>query len=96
MSDGRKKSGATKLSSTGGMTNPVTSGTSAPPDVLPIGDPFERMLTTPKESLIQRAASPRRNTASPLKSKGNDACLEQLPKLSGNVLWKIFIIEFLY
>lgn len=54
-------------------------------DALPIGDPFERMLTTPKESLIQRAASPRRATASPLKAKGKaEVYLEQLPKISGN------------
>lgn len=65
------------------VTSPTVispSGTAA----LPIGDPFERMLTTPKESLIQRAASPRRNAPSPLKSRAaTEVCLEQLPKISG-------------
>ncbi len=53
---------------------------------LPIGDPFERILTTPKGSLIQRVASPRRSTSSPLKSRGNPSeivCLEHLPRLNG-------------
>jgi hypothetical protein len=55
-------------------------------DTLPIGDPFERMLTTPKESLIQRASSPRRATASPLKHKEKaEICLEQLPKIAGTL-----------
>ena len=55
---------------------------------LPIGDPFERILTTPKESLIRRTASPRRSTASPLKSSsnGSDTCFEILPKISGNLI----------
>ena len=82
MTEGRKKKPTTKPLDS---SNNVASVTNVP-DVLPIGDPFERMLTTPKESLIQRAASPRRSTASPLKSsKGGTAeiFLEQLPKLSG-------------
>lgn len=77
--DGRnkKKSLSTTISS---IPNSSTSNPN-----LPIGDPFERILTTPKESLIQRSASPRRATASPLKMRENlnETCLEQLPKLSG-------------
>lgn len=54
---------------------------------IPIGDPFERILSTPKESLVQRASSPwRLGTASPVKSAAGIAteiCFEQLPRIVG-------------
>ena len=78
MSEGRKKKGTT--------VNPAEASTISGGTTLPIGDPFERILTTPKELLVQRGASPRRNTSSPLKAKETaEVCLEQLPKLTGNL-----------
>lgn len=81
MAEGRKK----KVMGGGGGVNPAETSLSAPTSPhLPIGDPFERILTTPKELLIQRTGSPRRTSASPLKSQGMaEVCLELLPKLSG-------------
>ena len=89
MSGSRKKKAATKLGSSKETINsPVSSAVSSSvlnqTDAVPIGDPFERMLTTPKESIILRASSPRRTVASPLKSKATaEVCLEHLPKISG-------------
>ena len=91
MSGSRKKKAATKLGSNKETINSPVSSASAvsssvlnQTDAVPIGDPFERMLTTPKESIILRASSPRRTVASPLKSKATaEVCLEHLPKISG-------------
>lgn len=71
MSESRKKKGSV----------PATKSQN---DFNPPGDAFERILTTPKESLIQRAASPRRTVASPLKTSV-DVCLEQLPRILGKL-----------
>ena len=67
-------------------TTTINNVTTVSASVLPIGDPFERVLTTPKELLIQRSASPRRATASPLKSikSLHQRCLDQLPRITGN------------
>lgn len=75
------------------ISSPVSSAASAvsssvlnQTDALPIGDPFERMLNAPKESIIVRTSSPRRAAASPLKSKATaEVCLEHLPKISGKI-----------
>jgi hypothetical protein len=78
MSEGRKK-----------KPNSPSGNDSIP---LPLGDPFERILTTPKEALIHRTGSPRHGTASPVRSKGfKEVCLEQLPRLNG-----IFVIFFIF
>lgn len=103
MSEGRKKKSGAMNPAEASTLPDFKSGTSIPTPTspqLPIGDPFERILTTPKEFLIQRAASPRRSQASPLKSKGTiEVSLEQLPKLSGKNHFQfntyfIFIILF--
>ena len=103
MSEGRKKKGGGNNKSTLTLSitdntdtnnNPNTSSNNSN-DVIPIGDPFERILTTPKESLIQRTSSPRRGNASPLNVKGKgkaEICLEQLPKLSGTRIHKTLIL----
>lgn len=87
MSEGRKKKGGSTVNPTPTpptVSNIPTAPTSPTSPHLPIiGDPFERILTTPKEMLIQRAGSPRRSAASPMKAKGTaEVCLEQLPKLA--------------
>jgi hypothetical protein len=89
MSGSRKKKATSKPPNNNKketVNSPVSSAASSSADALPIGDPFERMLTTPKESLIQRASSPRRVTASPLKrNEKAEICLEQLPKIAGTL-----------
>jgi hypothetical protein len=49
--------------------------------MLPITDPFERVLQAPKESLVQRSGSPRSATPSPHPSADNGLVFEQLPSL---------------
>ena len=84
MTESRKKKGAGVNPAEGSGGSITTTMPTPTSPHLPIGDPFERILTTPKELLIQRASSPRRGTASPLKAKGTvEVCMEQLPKLTG-------------
>ena len=65
--------------------------------VLSLGDPFERILTTPKESLIHRTGSPRHATASPVKSKGSkEVCLEQLPRIIGTYSHISYIVVIVF
>lgn len=69
------------------ISNATDSPTTIPQSTinLPIGDPFERILTTPKGSLIQRAASPRRSPLKSVEGSSAEICLEHLPKLSGKI-----------
>ena len=83
MSEGRKKNG-----------NAKSENQAVHDSRIPIGDPFERILSIPKESLVQRASSPRRlGAASPVKSsitKEKEICFEQLPRILGTPPYNIF------
>lgn len=52
--------------------------------LIPGGDPIERIRNTPKESLIQRANSPRRQQfSSPGSNLSKEISLELLPRIKG-------------